>query len=108
MFLKTHSPTQIRNMALIKRIRVNIANLLENTLNPQDELSPKLTKIGANSEGAIKVYVNLKKQTASMRKTMNDMGVTTGSLTQKLSLLKAEREWIPAINIGDLRTINKL
>lgn len=84
-----------------------MANLLEYTLSLQDEMSAKLTKIGVNSEGALKVFAGLEKQSAAVRKTMSDMGVTTGSLTQKLALLKAEREWIPATNIRDLRIVNK-
>ncbi len=83
-----------------------MANILEYTLSLQDELSTKLNKIGVNSEEALDVFSKLESQTRKVQNAMGSMGVSIGTLSQQVALLKAEKEWIPASNKKDLKIIN--
>lgn len=86
---------------------IQMANILEYTLSLNDSMSSKLSKIGISSDAALSKFAKLEKQTAENSKLMNTMGTSVGSLKQKLDLLRAEKEWIPAKNINDIRTYNK-
>lgn len=83
-----------------------MSDVLEYILSLQDGMSSKLQKIGISSETALNKFAHLEKKTATANKLMKSMGVTIGSLKGKLDLLKAEKEWIPASNIKDIRTYN--
>jgi len=84
-----------------------MANVLEYTLSLNDKLSEKLRTIGINSEKSLEVFSHLEKQTQTVNKVMGDMGKSVATLQQKLALLKAERDWVPAGNIDTLRAYNK-
>lgn len=81
-------------------------NILEYTLSLQDKLSSRLNKIGVNSEHALDVFSKLESQTQKVQAVMGNMGVSIGTLSQRLALLKAEKEWIPASNKKDLKIVN--
>lgn len=80
--------------------------LVEYTLYLHDKVSATLQKIGINNDQALEKFANLQKQSAQVTKTLATMGTSIGSLSQKLHLLKAEREWIPASDIQSLRAYN--
>lgn len=82
-------------------------NVLEYTISLQDQVSAKLKTIGINSDTALNVFSKLQEQSVEVNRVMTDMGVSAGSLGQKLSLLKSEREWIPAKNTKELRLVNR-
>lgn len=84
-----------------------MSNILEYTLSLQDLMSAKLHKIGVNSDSAIKIFSELEKQQLAVKKVMNDMGTSVGTLSEKLRMLRAEKEWIPAKNEKDIRRYNK-
>lgn len=84
-----------------------MANVLEYTLSLNDKISEKLQKIAVTSDTALGVYSKLEKQTMTVNKVMGDMGKSVGSLQQRLSLLRQERDWIPASNIETLRAYNR-
>lgn len=84
-----------------------MANILEYTLSLNENLSAKLKKIGINSDEALDVFSELQKQTVNVNKVMGAMGTSIGTLSQKLELLRREKEWIPAGNEKDLRRYNK-
>lgn len=52
-------------------------------------------------------FADLEKKTLSVNKTFNETGRTLGSLREKIALLQAEREWIPAENIEGIRAYNR-
>lgn len=52
-------------------------------------------------------FADLEKKTLSVNKTFNETGRTLGSLREKIALLQAEREWIPAENIESIRAYNR-
>lgn len=83
-----------------------MANLLEYTLSLRDQMSANLSRIGVNSDAALNKFAHLERQAVEVNKTLTGMGRTTGSLKEKLALLKAEREWIPERNIATIRKYN--
>ena len=83
-----------------------MANILEYTLSLNDQMSNKLQKIGINSGTALDKFAELEKKTTAASKVMNDMGRSIGSLQERVSALKAERDWIPKTAISDIRKYN--
>ena len=83
-----------------------MSNILEYTLSLNDKFSATMRKIGVNSDMALNTFGKLQTQATKVKTTLNSMGTSVGSLTQKLELLKAERDWIPAKNLTDLRKYN--
>lgn len=83
-----------------------MSNILEYTLSLNDKFSASMRKIGINSDMALNTFGKLQTQATKLKTTLNSMGTSVGSLTQKLELLKAERDWIPAKNLTDLRKYN--
>lgn len=83
-----------------------MSNILEYTLSLNDKFSATMRKIGVNSDVALNTFGKLQTQATKVKTTLNSMGTSVGSLTQKLELLKAERDWIPAKNLTDLRKYN--
>ena len=84
-----------------------MANALEYILSLNGNIDSKLSKIGINSDMALRKFAKLQKQANDVSKVLNTMGTSIGSLKQKLDLLKAEREWIPAENLGALKKYNQ-
>jgi tape measure domain-containing protein len=83
-----------------------MSKLLEYTLSLNDQISGKLQKIGVNSDSAQKVFSKLQAQASESSKVMTEMGKSVGSLQQRLDLLKAERDWIPASAVNSLKAYN--
>lgn len=83
-----------------------MANILEYTLSLNDQMSGKLSKIGINSDVALEKFAGLEAQSKKVKETLNVFGQTVGSLREKLSLLRNERDWIPKSEITTLRKYN--
>ncbi len=84
-----------------------MGNVLEYTLSLQDKISSKLQKIGVNSNYALDKFAALQQKTRQLDTATKAMGKTLGNLRDKLALLKAEREWIPAGNLQVIRAYNR-
>ncbi|NCC74188.1 MAG: phage tail tape measure protein, partial [Sphingobacteriia bacterium] len=84
-----------------------MANVLEYTLSLQDQISAKLAKIGVGSDNALNKFSALQLQSKKTSQLLKDMGGSVGSLREKLNLLKAEKEWIPASNLTSIRRYNQ-
>lgn len=81
-----------------------MSNVLSYTLSLQDQISAKLQKIGINNDMMLGKFAKLEQQSKSVAKTLGAMGTSVYSLTQKIDLLKAERDLLP---IGSLASIRK-
>lgn len=79
---------------------------MEYTLSLRDLLSAKLRTIGVNSDSALDKFSKLQAQAVKTSEVMNSMGKSVSSLRDKLSLLRNERDLIPAENIRAIRTYN--
>ncbi|TWI22200.1 tape measure protein [Sphingobacterium siyangense] len=84
-----------------------MSNLLEYTLSLRDRMSAAMRQIGVNSDGALNRFANLQRQAREVELAMAQFGRTTGTLRQRLELLRAEREWIPTSNIRAIRRYNQ-
>ena len=73
-----------------------MANTLEYIFSLQDKVSAKIGNITVTSEKMLGKFADLEKKTVSVNRTFNETGRTLGSLREKIALLQAEREWIPA------------
>lgn len=74
-------------------------NIVEYTLSLQDKISGKLSRIGIANDRQLAVWSRVQRQVVQTDHTMQDFGVSIGSLTGRIAALRAEREWIPAGNI---------
>lgn len=83
-----------------------MSNTLQYTLSLNDQISAKLQKIGISSNNALDKFAKLQLQSKQTSKLLKDMSGSVGSLREKLNLLKAEKEWIPASNITSIRKYN--
>ncbi len=83
-----------------------MAHILEYTLSLQDKFSAKLQQIGVNTYAALGIFAKLQQQTVSVNSIISGMGNSVGTLSQKLGLLKQERDWIPEENIDDIKRYN--
>lgn len=52
-------------------------------------------------------FADLEKKNLSVNRTFNETGRTLGALREKIAVLQAEREWIPADNIEGIRAYNR-
>lgn len=84
-----------------------MSQALEYTLSLKDQMSSRLSKVGISSDQALGKFAKLQQKSVEVSKTMAAMGNSIGSLKEKLELLKAERDWIPASNIGAIRKYNQ-
>lgn len=84
-----------------------MANTIEYIFSLQDKVSAKIGNISVTSERMLGKFADLEKKTLSVNKTFNETGRTLGSLREKIALLQAEREWIPAENIEGIRSYNR-
>ena len=82
------------------------SNIIEYTLSLNDKMSDKLQKIGVNSDDALNIFARLEKQSEDVSRRMGTMGRSVGTLSDKLALLKAERDWIPESDIAGIRKYN--
>ena len=84
-----------------------MATTLEYIFSLQDKMSAKIGNITVTSDRMLGKFADLEKKTLSVNKTFNETGRTLGSLREKIALLQAEREWIPAENIEGIRAYNR-
>lgn len=84
-----------------------MANTLEYIFSLQDKMSAKIGNITVTSNRMLGQFADLEKRTLSVNRTFNETGRTMGSLREKIALLQAEREWIPAENIEGIRAYNR-
>lgn len=81
-------------------------NKLEYILSLKDQISGKLTKIGITNDQQLDKWAKVEKQINSASNTMKNCGGSIGSLNERISALRAEKEWIPAKNINAIRRSN--
>lgn len=84
-----------------------MANTLEYIFSLQDKMSAKIGNITVTSNRMLGQFADLEKRTLSVNRTFNETGRTMGALREKIALLQAEREWIPAENIEGIRAYNR-
>lgn len=83
-----------------------MANILEYTLSLNDKLSSKLQRIGITNNQQLETWSRVQTQINAANQTMTRMGLSVGSLKQRIEALKAQREWIPARNREAIRASN--
>nr|MDD3686580.1 hypothetical protein [Bacteroidales bacterium] len=83
-----------------------MSNILEYTLKLNENLSAKLKVIGINNEKQLDTWAHVQKVVNAAEVTMNQMGRSVGSLNQRISALRAQKEWIPATNRAAIRATN--
>lgn len=83
-----------------------MANILEYVLSLKDQTTKTLAVIGLNSDKALAKFSALEKQSHDVRDSLKVFGNSVGSLREKLSLLKNERDWIPRGEIKTIRAYN--
>lgn len=81
-------------------------NILTYVLNLQDNISDKLKRIGINNEQQLDTWARVQKQVNGASQTMQNMGRSIGSMNERISALRAQREWIPASNREAIRATN--
>jgi len=81
-----------------------MSNVLEYTLSLQDKISSKLQKIGIHNDEMLDKFSEVQKKAVAVSKSFSNMGTSINTLTQKIELLKAERDLLP---IGSLSAIRK-
>lgn len=84
-----------------------MANTLEYIFSLQDKVSAKIGNITVTSDRMLGKFAELEKKNLSVNKTFNETGRTLGALREKIALLQAEREWLPADNIEGIRAYNR-
>lgn len=84
-----------------------MANTLEYIFSLQDKVSAKIDKITITSDKMLDKFSVLQTKTNSVTQTFNETGRSIGSLREKIALLQAERDWLPAGNIEGMRAYNR-
>lgn len=83
-----------------------MSNVLEYTLSLNDKLSAKLQKIGVSNNMQLQTWAKVQTQINASKTSMSQMGVSIGSLNERIAALRAQREWIPAKNREAIRASN--
>jgi TP901 family phage tail tape measure protein len=83
-----------------------MANALTYILSLDDRMSGKLKAIGIGSDAALNKFAGLQRQAVTVSSNLSTMGRSVSTLNDKLNLMRAERDLIPASNIKDIRTYN--
>lgn len=84
-----------------------MADTLTYILDLQDNISSKLKKINITNDEQLDKWAKVEKVVNDANKSMNNMGRSIGSISQKLNALKAQREWIPIENRKAIKATNK-
>lgn len=84
-----------------------MANTIEYIFSLQDKISAKIGNINITSDRMLGKFADLEKRNLSVTRTFNETGRSLGALREKIALLQAEREWIPADNIEGIRAYNR-
>jgi TP901 family phage tail tape measure protein len=69
-------------------------------------MSGKLKSIGINSDTALNKFSGLQQRSVQVNKNFNALGRSVTTLSDKLGLMRAERDLIPESNIRDVRRYN--
>ncbi len=69
-------------------------------------MSGKLKSIGINSDTALNKFAGLQSRSVQVNKNFNALGKSVSTLSDKLGLMRAERDLIPEKNIRDVRRYN--
>jgi hypothetical protein len=80
---------------------------MEYVLNLSGNLDEKLRKIGINNTQQLNTWARVEQQVASANRTMSQMGRSMGSIQERISALRAQREWIPSSNREAIRATNR-
>jgi predicted RNase H-like nuclease (RuvC/YqgF family) len=80
---------------------------MEYVLNLRGNLEEKLKRIGINNAQQLDTWSRVQQQVQAAERTMKTMGRSIGSLQERISALRAQREWIPATNREAIRATNK-
>ena len=83
-----------------------MSDLLAYTLSLNDKFSSTMKKIGINSDNALNSFAKIQTQAVKVETAFKTMGVSVSTLTQKVELLRNERDLIPAKNITDIHKYN--
>ena len=81
-------------------------NTLEYILSLNDKMSGKLKTIGINSDTALNKFAGLQSRAVQVGNNFNALGRSVTTLSDKLGLMRAERDLIPEKNIRDIRRYN--
>jgi len=77
------------------------------TLDLAGDLWKKLKQINILNDEQLDKWSKVQTQVNAANKTMNTIGVSIGSLNERIAALKAQKEWIPANNREAIRATNK-
>lgn len=83
-----------------------MADTLQYILSLDDRMSGKLRAIGINSDTALTRFAGLQSKAVQVSNALSGMGRSVSTLTDKLNLMRAERDLIPESNIRDIRRYN--
>ncbi len=75
-------------------------------LNIEGNLWDRLRHISVLNDEQLEKWAGVQQAVNAADKTMNNMGKSIGSISQRISALKAQREWIPASNREAIRATN--
>ncbi|MCD8081870.1 MAG: hypothetical protein LUF04_16185 [Bacteroides sp.] len=82
-------------------------NIIEYTLSLQDKWSTTMRQVGISNNQQLETWAKVQKQVGAANQTMKNCGITIGSLKQRAAALRAEKEWIPANQIADIKRTNR-
>lgn len=83
-----------------------MATQLEYVLTLKDQITGKLSKMKIINDEQLAVWGKVQSQVNAASNTMTKCGVSIASLNQRISALRAERDWIPANKINTIRRYN--
>jgi hypothetical protein len=81
-------------------------NSLTYTLDLGGNLWKRLKQITIANDEQLEKWSAVEKQVNSANRTMDKMGKSIGSMTERVAALKAQKEWIPASNREAIRATN--
>ena len=84
-----------------------MANTIEYIFSLQDHVSAKIGNITVTSDRMLDKFAELEKKNQAVNRTFNETGRTLGALREKITVLQAEREWLPTDNIEGIRAYNR-
>jgi hypothetical protein len=75
-----------------------MSNTLEYVLDLKGDMQDKLKIIGIENDKQLATWARVQQQVHASTDTLDKMGVSIGSLKQRIAALQAQREWIPERN----------
>lgn len=83
-----------------------MADTITYILDLKNIISWKLKIIVINNDKQVAKWAKVQSQVQGASDTMNKMGRSIGSLNERITALRAHREWIPASNRNAIRATN--